>query len=86
MPKCMKISVCDSLWNIYYRTVFRVHLELYVTDIYSSSKYLILGADPQRRAGLLVNNKSIVLEWKNNWSRRMRRLRKRARKVCRKRN
>ncbi|XP_037093945.1 netrin-3-like isoform X2 [Pollicipes pollicipes] len=49
-----------------------------------NSKYLILGVDPQSRSGLLVDNKSIVLEWKNNWSRRMRRLRKRARKVCRK--
>jgi len=48
-----------------------------------NSKYLILGADPHRRSGLLVKSKSIVLEWKSNWSRRMRRLRKRARKVCR---
>ncbi|KAF0304744.1 Netrin-1 [Amphibalanus amphitrite] len=69
-----------------YLLVRRKDISCNCPKIKINSKYLILGADPQRRSGLIVNKKSIVLEWKNNWSRRMRRLRKRARKVCRRRD
>ncbi|KAA0196516.1 hypothetical protein HAZT_HAZT004782 [Hyalella azteca] len=44
------------------------------------SEYLILGKQSGRapRPGLVVNQRSIVLEWRNSWTLRMRRLDKKA--------
>lgn len=44
--------------------------------------YLILGEDTQRRRALVVQRKSVVLEWKEEWRRRMKRFQRRSRKYC----
>lgn len=47
--------------------------------------YLILGAFDEAssgRSGLELNSKSIVIEWKSEWSGRMRRFERRASRKC----
>jgi len=48
------------------------------------SSYLILGQDARRRKGrgLVVKKKTVVLEWKEEWRRRMKRFQRRSRKYC----
>lgn len=46
-------------------------------------EYLILGrTDRKQRPGLVINRRSIVIEWRNDWQLRMRRFMKKAAK-CR---
>jgi len=44
--------------------------------------YLILGEDTPKRRALIVQRKSVVLEWKEEWRRRMKRFQRRSRKYC----
>merc|ERR1712130_866549 len=44
--------------------------------------YLILGEDTQRRRAIVVQRKSVVLEWKEEWRRRMKRFQRRSRIDC----
>ena len=44
--------------------------------------YLILGEDTQRRRAIVVQKKTVVLEWKEEWRRRMKRFQRRSRKYC----
>merc|ERR1719397_1038408 len=46
------------------------------------STYLILGEDSTKRRAIIVQKKSIVLEWKEEWRRRMKRFQRRSRKYC----
>ena len=46
------------------------------------STYLILGNDSDKRRAIIVEKDSIVLEWKEEWRRRMKRFQRRSRKYC----
>ena len=46
------------------------------------STYLILGEDTPKRRAIIVQKKSVVLEWKEEWRRRMKRFQRRSRKYC----
>jgi len=46
------------------------------------TSYLILGSDSSKRRALVVQRKSVVLEWKEEWRRRMKRFQRRSRKYC----
>ena len=46
------------------------------------STYLILGRDADKRRAIIVERDSIVLEWKEEWRRRMKRFQRRSRKYC----
>merc|ERR1719323_2989861 len=46
------------------------------------STYLILGNDSDKRRAIIVEKDTIVLEWKEEWRRRMKRFQRRSRKYC----
>ena len=46
------------------------------------SSYLILGNDSDKRRAVIVEKDSIVLEWKEEWRRRMKRFQRRSKKYC----
>ena len=50
--------------------------------IRSKSTYLILGNDSDRRRAIIVEKDTIILEWKEEWRRRMKRFQRRSRKYC----
>ena len=50
--------------------------------IRSRSTYLILGNDAEKRRAIIVERDTIVLEWKEEWRRRMKRFQRRSRKYC----
>jgi len=50
--------------------------------IRTRTTYLILGDDSPRQRSIVVQRKSVVLEWKEEWRRRMKRFQRRSRKYC----
>lgn len=44
--------------------------------------YLMLGQDASSRRAIVVKSKTVVLEWKEEWRRRMKRFQRRSRKYC----
>lgn len=46
------------------------------------STYLILGQEESSRRAIVIKNKTVVLEWKEEWRRRMKRFQRRSRKMC----
>jgi len=44
--------------------------------------YLMLGQDASSRRAIVVKSKTVVLEWKEEWRRRMKRFQRRSRKFC----
>jgi len=50
--------------------------------IRARTTYLILGEDTSRRRAIVVQKKTVVLEWKEEWRRRMKRFQRRSRKYC----
>ena len=44
--------------------------------------YLMLGQDASSRRAIVVKSKTVVLEWKEEWRRRMKRFHRRSRKYC----
>jgi len=59
-----------------------VDLDCGCPKVRSRSTYLILGQEANSRRAVVINSKTVVLEWKEEWRRRMKRFQRRSRKYC----
>ena len=62
--------------------VKRADLECGCPKLRARSTYLVLGQDASSRRALVINTKTVVLEWKEEWRRRMKRFQRRSTKYC----
>ena len=60
----------------------RADVECGCPKLRTRSTYLILGQDPTSRRAIVIKNKTVVLEWKEEWRRRMKRFQRRSKKYC----
>ena len=65
------------------------HLRCRCPKIREDSSYLVLdknggdgGDDYNSKSGLVVKKKTLIIEWKREWRRRMKRFKRRSRKYC----
>ena len=60
----------------------RQNLECECPKLRNRTTYLILGQDRSSKRAIVIKNKTVVLEWKEEWRRRMKRFQRRSRKYC----
>ena len=60
----------------------RQNLDCGCPKLRNRTTYLILGQDRSSRRAIVIKNKTVVLEWKEEWRRRMKRFQRRSRKFC----
>jgi len=62
--------------------VKRADVECGCPKLRNRSTYLILGQDVTSRRAVVIKSKTVVLEWKEEWRRRMKRFQRRSKKYC----
>ena len=62
--------------------VKRQNLDCGCPKLRNRTTYLILGQDRSSKRAIVIKNKTVVLEWKEEWRRRMKRFQRRSRKYC----